>query len=204
MNTTTPEYLKLIEEFPLRRIKDRETNEAALKQLVTLTYRENELTEAELEYFAVLDDLIGAYEKNAVQAVEPMAPNAYLNHLMTEHNLRQVDICAQTGISKQNLSSFLSGSRKLSRDEIGRLATRFSVNPLAFVEEDHFGEIFKKYRQMTAGQTIHTKGGMTSRILGGETPMSLSSAFGSLAEAIASAEPSTAEDRDTIYVTGSE
>jgi antitoxin component HigA of HigAB toxin-antitoxin module len=148
MNTTTQEYLKLVNEFPLRFIRDRETNDAALVVLASLAERENELTECEMEYFELLAELVQAYEKRVVPAVTPMAANEYLNHLMTEHNLRQVDICSQTGIPKSNLSAFLNGTRKLTKDEIGRLAVRFSVNPLAFVDDDHFGEAFKEHSEI--------------------------------------------------------
>lgn len=163
MSTTTPEYLKLINEFPLRFIRDRETNEIALKVMVELAQRENELTDSEMEYFELLADLVQTYEKGVVPAVEPMAPNDFLNHLMTEHNLRQVDICAQTGIPKTNLSAFLNGARKLTRDEIGKLAIRFSVNPLAFVEDDHFGESYMQYSKLLRKQGLFNKARILSK-----------------------------------------
>jgi antitoxin component HigA of HigAB toxin-antitoxin module len=141
----TDEYIDLIKRFPLAKIENREQNEDALKMVVELTHRELELTQEEFEYFRLLVDLVKDYETKVVPAVSEMTPAQALKYLMEINNLKQSQICEATGIYKSHLSAFLGdGERRLSKDEIGRLAKHFLVSPLLFVDEDYFGEPMKR------------------------------------------------------------
>jgi HTH-type transcriptional regulator / antitoxin HigA len=139
----TDKYLDLIKRFPLSKIETREQNADALKMIVDLTHRESDLTPEEIEYFQLLGDLVKAYESKAVSPAPDMTPAQALKYLMEINDLKQSQICEATDIYKSHLSAFLNGDRRLSKDEIGRLAKYFKVSPLLFVDDDYFGEPMK-------------------------------------------------------------
>jgi antitoxin component HigA of HigAB toxin-antitoxin module len=141
----TDKYLDLIKRFPLAKIENREQNEDALKMVVELTHREFELTTEEFEYFRLLVDLVKNYETKVVPAVTAMTPAQAVKYLMEINDLKQSQVCEATGIYKSHLSAFLGdGNRRLSKDEIGRLAKHFLVSPLLFVDDDYFGESMRQ------------------------------------------------------------
>jgi antitoxin component HigA of HigAB toxin-antitoxin module len=131
-------YLKLIKKFPLRKIRNREENEAALEVITDLTIRENELTEDEREYFALLSKLCGEYESSVFAPVPDMTPQEVLLFLMETHDLRQVDIASRLDIPKTHISGFLNGDRSLSKEEVGKIAAAFGISPLMLLPNNYF------------------------------------------------------------------
>jgi HTH-type transcriptional regulator/antitoxin HigA len=139
MSTPTVEYLNLINKFVLAPIEAEDQNDEALLVMRDLTKREDSLTAAERSYFKILLALVREFENKTYPGSEYVPPLEMLAYLMEENNLKQIDICKATGIEKSNLSAILKGTRKLGREDIGRLAKYFSVSPLLFVEDDFFG-----------------------------------------------------------------
>ncbi|MDR3617225.1 MAG: helix-turn-helix domain-containing protein [Candidatus Obscuribacterales bacterium] len=141
MSTPTVEYLKLINKFALAPVETGQQNDEALLIIRDLTKRENSLTAAERSYFKILISLVREFENKTYSGSEYVPPLEMLAYLMEENNLKQTDVCKATGIEKSNLSAILKGTRKLGREDIGRLAKFFSVSPLLFVEDDFFGGV---------------------------------------------------------------
>ena len=139
MKKATDKYLKLVTRFPLEFIQDAEHNDKALEILGELSDRENELSEEERAYFKLLIDLVRRFESAFEIDEEPVGPADILQFLIKENGLKQADLCRATGIEKTHLSAFLGQKRRLSKDEVGRLANHFRVSPLLFVEADYFG-----------------------------------------------------------------
>jgi antitoxin component HigA of HigAB toxin-antitoxin module len=62
-----------------------------------------------------------------------MTPQEALRALMETNELSQADIGRIIG-SESAVSMFLKGDRELSKSQIKKLATRFKVDPMAFME----------------------------------------------------------------------
>jgi len=122
--------MRLIQEFPLRPIhNDRELARAS-EVADTLSIRDK-LGPGEQDYLDVLDDLIVRYEKE--QNAISLLPDAdLLRELIDARGVTQQDVAQATGIVYSTISSVLAGRRRLTRDQIGRLARYFHVDPGSF------------------------------------------------------------------------
>jgi HTH-type transcriptional regulator/antitoxin HigA len=123
-------YLRLIQEFPLRPIRNDRELARASEVADRLSIRD-ELEPAEQDYLDVLDDLIARYERER-HAISPLPDADLLRELIAVRGVTQQHVAQATGIVYSTISSVLAGRRKLTRDQIGRLARYFHVDPGSF------------------------------------------------------------------------
>lgn len=127
-------YLGLIQEFPLRKIRDAESHRQALAIFARFAGRPH-IDEGAADYLAVLVDLIAEYEKGAGHAVDTtnVTPAEVVRHLMTEAGLSITRLAADIGVGQSNLSEMLGGKREWSKAAIRGLSLRFALNPMLFL-----------------------------------------------------------------------
>ena len=122
------DYFRLVRRFPLVPIRNDKHLTEAGRMVSELARRYDQLTPGESDYFEVLTDLIGTYEKeHDIFPAEKMAPAEALEHLMGEHGLSQHELARLTGISRTVLTEFLNGKRGLSKESALKLAQHFKV-----------------------------------------------------------------------------
>lgn len=78
----------------------------------------------------LVGDLISKYELEHY-TIEAAEPNDVLRHLIEARGLKQEDL--STVVHQSNLSSILSGKRKISAALAGRLGKFFGISPAVFV-----------------------------------------------------------------------
>jgi HTH-type transcriptional regulator / antitoxin HigA len=130
--TVDETYFDLIKRFPLESIQDDAHLEAALDVLdeLSLGSATGTLSPGAAAYYDVLRRLIHDYESIKFP-IEKYSPLELVKALMEVNSLTQADLEREFG-SKSRVSEFLSGKRDLSKEQIARLATRFSLSPAAF------------------------------------------------------------------------
>jgi HTH-type transcriptional regulator/antitoxin HigA len=123
-------YLELVQEFPLTRIHDDKHLERA-QEIIDRLLQKN-LDRGEQEYLDVLTDLVEAYEEQFV--LIPDASEAdVLRELIRSNGLSQPKLSKAVGIAQSTISSVLSGSRSLTKDQVVALARFFKVSPAVFL-----------------------------------------------------------------------
>ena len=127
-------YLELVRGFPLRPIRSEKELDEAI-QVVDALVTQKRLSRAEDDYLDVLSDLIEAYEDKH-HPIGDVSDADMLRSLMENRDLTQAALAKQVGIAESTISEVLSGKRKLTRAQIGKLAKFFHVEPGAF----SFGE----------------------------------------------------------------
>jgi HTH-type transcriptional regulator/antitoxin HigA len=130
VRTRRDDYLELVKQFPLTRIRDDQHLMDAERFIDRLL--QERLTPGAQDYLDVLTDLVEAFENAHVPV--PDAPESdVLRELMRSHGLTQPKLARAVGISQSTLSSVLSGSRSLTKDQVIKLARYFGVGPAAFL-----------------------------------------------------------------------
>lgn len=127
-------YERLTKRFPLRPIRDEETNERAFAICDELTDRLDELSLGERDYLEVLSDLVAKFESQWDDDVSKMTPREVVQFLMEQNDLAQKDLIPEFG-SASRVSEFLNGQRGLSLEQIRRLAERFNINVSLLMEK---------------------------------------------------------------------
>ncbi|HVC98654.1 MAG TPA: helix-turn-helix domain-containing protein [Pirellulales bacterium] len=130
VNTANRVYFELVEQFPLRPIRNERELDRAINMIDSLLDRRR-LNNAEQDYLDVLTDLVEKYESEA-HPIAPVGDAEILAHLLEARGLSQTALAEATGIVNSTLSAVLHGKRRLSRDHIGRLAQFFHVSPTVF------------------------------------------------------------------------
>jgi HTH-type transcriptional regulator / antitoxin HigA len=128
------DYLKLIEAFPLMPIRSAAAYRHGLSianELLRKKAAEGKLTGGATGYLTVLVDLLEAYEKRRFPR-KRLSDGEILRHLLEAKNVTQVQVEAATGIAAPTLSAVIAGRRRLTRDQIGKLARYFGVAPTVF------------------------------------------------------------------------
>lgn len=82
-------------------------------------------------YLEVLSGLIEQYEDEA-HPIEPATDAAALADLLESRGLSQAQAARELGIAESTISAILKGDRKLTRAQIGKVATHFKVSPEIF------------------------------------------------------------------------
>lgn len=86
------------------------------------------------DYFALLCDLIEAWERDHQPAPPPAAgPLDVLRHLLEANDLTGADLARLLDVSRSLASRILSGERQLTAAHIATLSRRFRLNPAAFL-----------------------------------------------------------------------
>ena len=123
-------YLEMIRIFPLRPIRNNRELDQAIGIVDALLDREA-LDRGESDYLEVLGDLISRHEA-AQQFNDDPSDAELLAHLLEARGLTQAAAARQTRIAGSTFSEVLSGKRKLTREQIEKLALFFNVAPAAF------------------------------------------------------------------------
>jgi HTH-type transcriptional regulator/antitoxin HigA len=89
------------------------------------------LTRATTGYLVVLIGLIETYERQRFPR-KRVGDGEILDHLLESRDVTQVQVEAATGIAAPTLSAVIAGRRRLTRDQIGRIAKYFRVVPTVF------------------------------------------------------------------------
>jgi HTH-type transcriptional regulator / antitoxin HigA len=129
---STKSYKGLVDAYPprpIRNLDDLEKAYAVIEQLMSM----KKPTSVHLEFLEVLSTLVEQYEE-----IDHPTPRTSISslvaHLMEAKGESQTSVAKTTGIQKSLLSEVISGRRKLSIENIKRLAKHFSVDPGLFLE----------------------------------------------------------------------
>jgi HTH-type transcriptional regulator/antitoxin HigA len=123
-------YFRLVKRFPLIRIRDDDHLDEASEVIDRLI--EKELDEGAQAYLDVLTDLVEAYEDEHVSVSDANEADV-LRELMRMNDLSQAELAKAVGIAQSTLSAVLSGTRKLTRQHVVKLATYFKVPGSVFL-----------------------------------------------------------------------
>jgi HTH-type transcriptional regulator/antitoxin HigA len=126
-------YAELIEEFPLRPIKNDRQADRASELAFQLSVRPK-LTRDEQDYLDVLDVLIETYEDEHHPIPVLDSPRELLQFLIDEHKLTLTALAQKTGIRISTLSEILSGKRKFGVAHIEKLCAHFRLGADAFID----------------------------------------------------------------------
>jgi len=113
---------------PIRTASEYDAAIASLNELLDAGATDEKHALADLA--ATLGELIGDYEAQHHPAA-PVAPDAMLRFLMSQHELKQSDL-PEIG-SQGVVSEILAGKRELNLRQVKALAERFGISPAAFI-----------------------------------------------------------------------
>ena len=125
-------YTELVEEFPLRPIRNEKELGRAETMLNSLLDR-GDLNRDERDYLEVLGNLIERYEAEH-HPIEDVSEAEMLAHLIeakgadTTHR----DVAEAAGVPESTVSDLLSGRREFNKNHIEKFAAYFHVSPAVF------------------------------------------------------------------------
>jgi HTH-type transcriptional regulator/antitoxin HigA len=125
-------YLRLVQAFPLRPIRNDAESEEATRILERLVVRDH-LDSGEADYAQVLTTLVEQYDSaNHPMPARSASPLEVLKHLAEAHGL---SVAALGGIvgSKSAASMILSGQRSISKAQAKRLGAHFGIDAGVFI-----------------------------------------------------------------------
>lgn len=122
-------YVRLVRKFPLIPIENDKQLDAATAVIDELLDKDR--SREEEAYLDVLGQLIEAYEEEA-HPIEPATDAQLLADILESRGLTQVAFAKLTGIAESTVSAVLHGSRRLTREQIGKIGKHLSVPPEAF------------------------------------------------------------------------
>jgi HTH-type transcriptional regulator / antitoxin HigA len=128
------QFMKLVQEFPLRPIRSKADYKGAGRMLDKLAVRdEKSLFPGEADYLETLCLLIEQYdEKHFRIARKRPTPIERLTYLMEQSGMTQAELGRLLG-SSGLASQILRGKRQLSKAHIRKLADHFKVDPGLFL-----------------------------------------------------------------------
>jgi antitoxin component HigA of HigAB toxin-antitoxin module len=131
--TIADTYMKLINEFPLRRIKNAADHAKAKKLVLRLSIPDVDRGAA--EYLDVLIDLVIDYEKRAGQVIDTsnVSMADLVRHRIEEQDMSISSLARLIGVPQSNLSEMLSGKRDWSKTAIRGLSTRLNIRADRFL-----------------------------------------------------------------------
>jgi antitoxin component HigA of HigAB toxin-antitoxin module len=124
-------YMELVGRFPLKTIKNDDEHEQATSVISDLMGRD--LDSGAGDYLDTLIVLVSKYEDENHAIDEEMTPQEALRALMEANGLNQASIGRIIG-SESAVSMFFKGERKLSKAQIRKLAERFKIDPMVFMD----------------------------------------------------------------------
>lgn len=124
-------YTALIQEFPLKKIRDDDEHANAVAMVSRLMGRD--LDPGSADYLDALLILVNQYEDQHHAIDEDMTPQQALRALMEANHLKQADIGRIIG-TESGVSMFLKGTRELSKNQILKLAAHFKLDPRIFMK----------------------------------------------------------------------
>ncbi len=94
----------------------------------------DDLDRAEEDYLDVLSDLVERYEdKHHAIPTDDLTDAELLEHLIEAKGVTQAEAARGAGIAESTVSELLSGKRRLTRGQIGKLACYFHLSPAVFL-----------------------------------------------------------------------
>ena len=124
-------YMELIRRFALKPIKNDHEHEQASEIISRLMGRA--LDSGASDYLDTLIVLVNKYEDEHHAIDERMTPQEALRALMEANGLNQAAVGRIIG-SESAVSMFLKGDRSLSKSQIRKLAERFKIDPMVFMD----------------------------------------------------------------------
>jgi HTH-type transcriptional regulator / antitoxin HigA len=138
MTVSNSEYLKLLEAFPPRPIKNEEEY-CATQSVLDALFKKGKLTPDEEDYLDLLGGLIYFYEEQHV-VIADIRGIELIKALLVEENLRQKDLVSIFK-TESIVSAVLNGRRKLTVEHIRKLSKFFNLPPELFLESDWADEV---------------------------------------------------------------
>lgn len=127
------EYMELVQEFALRPITSAAAHSRALLVARGLMDRPR-LSKGATDYLDVLTSLIEQYEAEH-EAIPPASDAELLALLMDSRGVTAQQVAEETGVVGSTLSAVRTGKRRLTREQVARVATYFGVSPNVFLGE---------------------------------------------------------------------
>jgi HTH-type transcriptional regulator/antitoxin HigA len=129
INTTADDYLNLIREFPLRRLRNDTDHADAVRTLSRLIgLKEPRLSTGEREYAEALGMFVQEYDERVYPfSIKKSSPLRVLKYLMEQNDMNSESLGRILG-NKTAASLVLNGKRELSKAHIRKLADRFKVD----------------------------------------------------------------------------
>jgi HTH-type transcriptional regulator/antitoxin HigA len=123
-------YLKLINEFPLRPLRNDREYKAAVAVMERVAVRgEAALDAGERDYLDGLDEFISGYDQKALaRRAHRGNPRERLRSLMDDTSTTPADLQRVLGCGHSLVSLVLSGKCELSKPNIRALATHFKLS----------------------------------------------------------------------------
>jgi HTH-type transcriptional regulator / antitoxin HigA len=131
------DYLGLIRQLPLWPIASADVHRRALalaNALIEKKAKNGKLSRGESGYLSVLIELLENYEKTKYPRTR-FNDGEMLAYLIESKAVTQAQVERDTGIAAPTLSAVIAGRRRLTRDQIGKLASYFRVEPTVFAFE---------------------------------------------------------------------
>ena len=121
-------YMELIEELPLKPIRNRKEYSAAESMLDRLALLDDKLDSGQTDYLVTLELLIEAYDQQHAAVVpKGQTPLDRLRYLVEQNGMSNSALGDLLG-SRPIASMILKGERELSKAHIRKLAERFKVD----------------------------------------------------------------------------
>jgi HTH-type transcriptional regulator/antitoxin HigA len=122
------DYFELINRFPLVPIRDNRHLKQAQKMIDELSIiDEDQLTQGQAAYLAVISDLTLAYESPAIiDLTRDLTGLDFLKHLMQEHDLTASDVGRIIG-QRELGPKLLRGDRQISKEHAKQLGKHFGI-----------------------------------------------------------------------------
>jgi HTH-type transcriptional regulator / antitoxin HigA len=133
--STTDTYFELVNDFPLRRIRNKSEHAPAVARLGSLALAHQQTRDAGvIDYIDMLAHLVDEYESSSRSKVSVgnVAPADLVRHLIQSNGLTIASLARQTGLGQSNLSEMLAGRRDFSKSAIAKLCKRFGLSPAVF------------------------------------------------------------------------
>jgi len=124
-------YFELVRRFPLRPIRTEKELDEATRIIDELVTRTVPLDYGESAYLDVLSDLTAKYE-SLVHPIQPATDAEVLALLIDAGGMTKTDFAKMVAISVSTVSEVISGKRRLTREQVGRVAESFKIAPTAF------------------------------------------------------------------------
>lgn len=123
------DYMDLIRQFPLRRIRSDDENDDALRitDRLILSGPEGSLSEGQQTYLDALRVLIAEYESTRYP-IKRSTPLQRLKAIVEESQTTQAKFATILGIKQPAASLILAGKRSLTPESIRKLADHYGVS----------------------------------------------------------------------------
>jgi antitoxin component HigA of HigAB toxin-antitoxin module len=129
------QYLELVRNFPLRRLRGQVQYAQATRVFTTLSLKNQSARESSVQdYLDVLAGLIDQYERDSQlkMGLSHRTAADAIRHLIEVNGLTVSGLATEIGVAQSNLQEMLSGRRDFSKAVIAKLCDRFGLNPKIF------------------------------------------------------------------------